>query len=161
MDKVLVAFFGFLGSVVGAVLTYWFTRRNEYKELVYERKVFTYEEMCGLVSEVLRKVLELDVILGREKDKSLKEILEELDFCGSVLRLYLFCYEKNLFISEGVISEVLVLAKLCSSEEFRAEPEAFVRAIHEALHNLIDVIREDVGVEKLSDEIRREIEKIF
>ncbi|RUM30555.1 MAG: hypothetical protein DSY42_04470 [Aquifex sp.] len=117
--------------------------------------------MCRLISEIIGKLLKLDVILEREVDKSLKEILEELDLCGSVLRLYLFCYEKNIFISDRVFFEVLVLGKLCSSKEFRTNPEAFVRAIYEALHNIVDVIRQDVGVEKLSDEIRREIETLL
>ena len=135
--------------------------RNKYKELVYERKILTYEEMCRLVAEIMRKLLELDVILERKKSKRLKKILEELDFCGSVLRLYLFCYEKNLFISERVFSGVLVLVFLCGDDELGCEPKAFVGAVYEALHDLINVVREDVGVEKLSDEIRREIEKLL
>ena len=161
MEKVIVALFSFLGGVSGVILTYFFTRRNKYKELVYERKILTYEEMCRLVAEIMRKLLELDVILERKKSKRLKKILEELDFCGSVLRLYLFCYEKNLFISERVFSGVLVLVFLCGDDELGCEPKAFVGAVYEALHDLINVVREDVGVEKLSDEIRREIEKLF
>ena len=161
MEKVFIAFFSFLGGVGGVILTHFFTRRNKYKEFVYERKILAYEEICRLVSEIMLKLIKLDVILEREVDKSLKEVLEELDFCGSVLSLYLFCYEKNVFISQKVFSEVLVLGELCSNEEFRSDSEAFVRAIYEALHNIVNVIREDVGVEKLSDEIRREIEKLL
>ncbi|WP_459775666.1 hypothetical protein [Aquifex pyrophilus] len=161
MEKVLIALFSFLGGVSGAVLTHFFTRRDKYKEFVYERKILTYEEMCGLVSEIRGKLLKLDTMLEGNVSKSLQKILEELDFCGSVLSLYLFCYEKNIFISQRVFTEVLVLVKLCSDEEFRGNPEAFIRAVYKALHNVINVVREEVGVEKLSDEIRREIEKFL
>ncbi len=161
MDKLFIAFFSFLGGVSSVILTYLFTRRNKYKELIYERKILTYEEMGRLISEIIGKLLELDVILEGEVNNSLEEVLEELNLCGRILRLYLFCYEKNVFISERVFFEVLVLVKLCSSKELRTNPEAFVRAIYEALHNIVDVVREDIGVEKLSDEIRREIEKLL
>jgi len=153
------AFLGALAGFLTALLAFFLYRRDKYKELIYQRKVSVYEEMGGLLAELMWALIKAYFVAVKDNRKTLKEVLEENDVCGRVLRLYLFCYEKSLFLSEDVFRQVLLLSVLCSEEEFHTDTEAFFRAVKEAVHELIQVMRKDTGVSQLSEGILKEIER--
>ncbi len=159
MDTLTGALIGFLSAVFTALLGFLLYRRDKYKEFVYQRKISAYEEMGGLLAELMWALIKAHFVIGKDDRKALKEILEENDVCGRVLRLYLFCYEKCLLLSEDVFRNVLLLSLFCHREEFHEDPEAFFGSVKEVVHDLIQVMRKDTGVSELSEGILKEIKK--
>ena len=159
MDALIGALIGFLSAVLTAFLGFLLYRRDKYKEFVYQRKISTYEKMGGLLSELMWALVKAHSVIGKDNRKALKEVLEENDVCGRVLRLYVFCYEKSLFLSDDVLRKVILLSLFCHREEFHEDPEAFFRSVKEVVHDLIQIMRKDTGVSELSEGILKEIEK--
>ena len=160
MDTLIGALIGFLSAVLTALLGFLLYRRDKYKEFVYQRKILFYEEVCGQLARIVDISIKLRAVTIKKDAKSLQESSEYSEFISAVLSLYVLCYEKNLFISERLFLRVVKLLEVCFSYEIFKEPD-FFKVFLNNVKEIINIMREDVGVEKLSDEIKREIEKFL